>query len=220
MDDMFDCTTKLFPGAPVLLASQKYQAVSESSSLAKTRVLLRIPDIGVEENVSTVKMMSVSSSSSPFLYQTMDGTGRPVAAQVMLIVPPRKCSTLSTGSSTIIVGTTNNQVGKCISNIQNKSPVVQGVREGRKKEGKGGREGERGGERQTDRKTEDRQANRQRDRVRNRETERETRRQTDRQTDTEKDREEDREKETREGERTVRIVKKGQKYEVKEKPCT
>ena len=118
MDDMFDCTTKSFPGAPVLLASQKYQAVSESSNLAKTRVLLWIPDIGVEENVSIVKMMSVSSSNSPFLYQTMDGTGRPVAAQVMLIVPPRKCSTLSTGSSTIMVGTTNNQVGKCISNIQ------------------------------------------------------------------------------------------------------
>ena len=107
MDDMFDCTTKSFPGAPVLLASQKYKAVSESSNLANTRVLLLMPEIGVEEFVSTVKMMSVSSSRSSFLYQTMEGTGKPVAAQVMLIVPPRKCSMLSEGSSTITVGTVN-----------------------------------------------------------------------------------------------------------------
>lgn len=107
--DVFDCTTKSFPGAPVLLASQKYSAVSESSSLLNTRVLFRMPEMGVKENVSSVNMISVSPSGSPFLYQTIVGTGNPVAAQVMLMVPPRKCSTPSEGSSIILEGTETEQ---------------------------------------------------------------------------------------------------------------
>ena len=68
-------------------------------------VLLLIPQVALDWVLSFSRMVSVNTSSTLFFNHVMVGRGSPVNEQVMLMVPPRKCSTIGTGSSRPTTGT-------------------------------------------------------------------------------------------------------------------
>lgn len=80
-------TVNSLPNAPVLLAIHWYVPASSSTRLVRVNTLVASPVLLVDDSIVRIVKFSFSVTTNPSFSQTMDGTGRPLTVQEMIIWP-------------------------------------------------------------------------------------------------------------------------------------